>query len=127
GAHPGRGQGRARGEGARGARGPRPLPVTTREAARRMALCCRQLAERGLIAGQDGNVSVRIAPDRVLVTPRGLVKALLQPSDMVEVDMRGRSRGLRRNPTSELDLHLRILRARPDVGAVVHANPPTAT
>ena len=92
-----------------------------------MALCCRQLAERGLIAGQDGNVSVRIAPDRVLVTPRGLVKALLQPSDMVEVDMRGRSRGARRNPTSELDLHLRILRARPDVGAVVHAHPPTAT
>ena len=92
-----------------------------------MALCCRQLAERGLIAGQDGNVSVRIAPDRVLVTPRGLVKALLRPSDMVEVDMRGRSRGVRRNPTSELDLHLRILRARPDVGAVVHAHPPTAT
>src|SRR6059036_492755 len=92
-----------------------------------MALCCRQLAERGLIAGQDGNVSVRIAPDRVLVTPRGLVKALLQPSDMVEVDMRGRSRGARRNPTSELDLHLRILRGRPDVGAVVHAHPPTAT
>ena len=92
-----------------------------------MALCCRQLAERGLIAGQDGNLSVRIAPDRVLVTPRGLIKALLRPSDMVEVDMRGRGRSARRNPTSELDLHLRILRARPDVGAVVHAHPPTAT
>ncbi len=33
----------------------------------------------------------------------------------------------RRNPTSELDLHLRILRRRPDVGAVIHAHPPTAT
>jgi len=92
-----------------------------------MALCCRQLAERGLIAGQDGNLSVGIAPDRVVVTPRGLIKALRRPSDMVEVDMRGRSRRARRNPTSELDLHLRILRARPDVGAVVHAHPPTAT
>jgi L-fuculose-phosphate aldolase len=46
---------------------------------------------------------------------------------MVEVDMRGRRRGGRRNPTSELDLHLRILARRPDVGAVVHAHPAVAT
>jgi L-fuculose-phosphate aldolase len=92
-----------------------------------MALCCRQLAGRGLMAGQDGNLSVRIARDRALVTPRGMIKALVTPADMVEVDLRGRKRGGRRNPTSELDLHLRILTRRPDVGAVVHAHPPTAT
>lgn len=92
-----------------------------------MAQCCRQLAERGLIAGQDGNLSVRISPQRVLVTPRGLIKALLRSADMVEVDLAGRKRRGRRNPTSELDLHLRILKCRPDVGAVVHAHPPTAT
>lgn len=92
-----------------------------------MALCCRQLAARGLIAGQDGNLSVRLSPTRVLVTPRGLIKGLLSPSDMVEVDLSGRKRRGRRNPTSELDLHLRILARRPDVGAVVHAHPPTAT
>jgi L-fuculose-phosphate aldolase len=92
-----------------------------------MALCCRQLAERGLIAGQDGNVAVRVARDRVLVTPRGVIKALLAPSDMVLVDLAGRKWRGRCNPTSELDLHLRILRRRPDVAAVVHAHPPTAT
>ncbi len=92
-----------------------------------MAQCCRQLAERGLIAGQDGNLAVRIGPERVLVTPRGLIKALLEPSDMVEVDLAGRHLRGDRNPTSELDLHLRILNRRPDVGAVVHAHPPTAT
>lgn len=92
-----------------------------------MALCCRQLAERGLIAGQDGNLSVRIGAERALVTPTGVLKALLGADDMVEVDLAGRMlRGVR-NPTSELDLHLRILRRRPDVGAVVHAHPPTAT
>ena len=95
--------------------------------ARRMALCCRQLAARGLIAGQDGNIAVRISPTRALVTPSGLLKALLTPSDMVEVDLSGRKRRGRHNPTSELDLHLRFLRRRPDVGAVVHAHPPTAT
>jgi len=92
--------------------------------ARRTAQYCRQLAERGLIAGQDGNLAVRLGPDRVLVTPSGVLKALLRPADMVEVDMRGRRRRGRRNPTSELDLHLRILTHRPDVGAVVHAHHP---
>lgn len=101
--------------------------MTAHAVARRMAQCCRRLAAQGLIAGQDGNLSVRLGPDRVLVTPRGLIKALVRPADMVEVDMRGRRRGGRRNPTSELDLHLRILARRPDVGAVVHAHPPVAT
>jgi len=96
--------------------------------ARRMALCCRQLAARGLIAGRDGNLSVRIGPHRVLVTPSGHIKALLTAADMVEVDLTGKQRGRgRRKPTSELDLHLRILRHRPDVRAIVHAHPPTAT
>ncbi len=92
-----------------------------------MALCCRQLAAQGLIAGQDGNLSVRLGPDRVLVTPRGLIKSLLTAADMVEVDLRGRKRRGRHDPTSELDLHMRILTQRPDVGAVVHAHPPVAT
>ena len=92
-----------------------------------MALCARQLAARGLIAGQDGNLAVRLSPTRALVTPRGLIKALLTASDMVEVDLSGRKLRGRRKPTSELDLHLRILNRRPDVGAVVHAHPPTAT
>jgi L-fuculose-phosphate aldolase len=92
-----------------------------------MALCCRQLAARGLMAGQDGNLSVRIAPDRVLVTPSGQIKALVTARDMVAVSASGRRLRGRHNPTSELDLHLRILRLRPDVNAVVHAHPPTAT
>ena len=101
--------------------------MTANAVARRMALCCRQLAAGGLIAGRDGNLSVRLGPDRVLVTPSGLIKSLLVPSDMVEVGLSGRKRRGRRNPTSELDLHLRILTKRPDVGAVVHAHPPAAT
>jgi L-fuculose-phosphate aldolase len=92
-----------------------------------MALCCRELAARGLMAGQDGNLSVRLGPDRVLVTPAGALKSLVRAADMVEVDGRGRRRRGRGNPTSELDLHLRILKLRPDVDAVVHAHPPTAT
>lgn len=101
--------------------------MTPRDVARRMALCCRHLADRGLMAGQDGNLSVRLGRDRVLVTPSGAVKAFVGPADMVLVSLAGKRRRGRRNPTSELDLHLRILRRRGDVGAVVHAHPPAAT
>jgi len=96
--------------------------------ARRMALCCRQLAAQGLIAGRDGNLSVRIGPERALVTPSGFIKSLVTPADMVEVNLSGKPvrRGSRK-PTSELELHLRILWHRPDVRAVVHAHPPAAT
>ena len=101
--------------------------MTALAVARRMALCCRQLAAGGLIAGRDGNLSVRLGPDRILVTPSGMIKSLVAAGDMVEVDRSGRRRRGRRKPTSELDLHLRILSTRPDVGAVVHAHPPVAT
>ncbi|HEU5169290.1 MAG TPA: class II aldolase/adducin family protein [Gemmatimonadales bacterium] len=96
-------------------------------AARAIVRCCRRLWEAGLIAGADGNVSVRLGPDRVLVTPSGLLKSDLAPGDLVEVDLGGRRRRGSRKPTSELDLHLRVYRRRPDCGAVVHAHPPAAT
>jgi L-fuculose-phosphate aldolase len=79
------------------------------------------------MAGRDGNVAVRLAPDRVLVTPAGRRKSELAAGDMVEVALSGRHRGGKLKPTSELDLHLRILRRRSDIGAVVHAHPPVAT
>jgi L-fuculose-phosphate aldolase len=97
------------------------------DAAREIALCCRRLWQRGLIAGQDGNVSVRYRPDRILVTARGLLKAELAVEDMVEVDLQGRQVGGSRTATTELDLHLRVYRRREECGAVVHAHPPTAT
>ncbi len=101
--------------------------MTRRGLAAEMAACCRRLAQTGLIAGRDGNISARAGVDRILVTPTGVLKYRLAALDMVEVDWSGRRRRGRRNPTSELDLHLRILRRRSDVGAVVHAHPPAAT
>jgi L-fuculose-phosphate aldolase len=101
--------------------------VTRRALAAEIAACCRRLAQRGLITGRDGNISARAGEDRLLVTPAGFMKYRLTAADVVEVDGSGRRRRGRRNPTSELDLHLRIMRCRSDVGAVVHAHPPAAT
>jgi L-fuculose-phosphate aldolase len=95
--------------------------------AHEIVLCCRRLWQGGLIAGQDGNVSVRYSAGRLLVTPRGLLKSELTPEDIVEVDLEGRHLGGSRMASTELDLHLRVYRRRPDCGAVVHAHPPMAT
>jgi L-fuculose-phosphate aldolase len=88
---------------------------------------CRRLYERGLIAGPDGNVSMRLADDLVLVTPAGMSKGWLAPADLVEVSLAGTRRRGARYPSSESAVHLRIYSSRPDVRAVVHAHPPAAT
>ncbi len=88
---------------------------------------CRRLYERGLIAGQDGNVSVRVEANRVLVTPAGMSKVDVTVDDLVEVTLAGERMGGAREPSSELGLHLRLYARRPDVRAVVHAHPPVAT
>ena len=97
------------------------------DVAREIVLCCRRLWQAGLIAGQDGNVSVRYRPDRLLVTPDGLPKSDLSPEDLVEVDLDGAHVSGSRQATTELDLHLRVYRRRRECGAVVHAHPPIAT
>ena len=88
---------------------------------------CRRLYERGLIAGQDGNVSARLGADRLLVTPAGLSKIDVTADDLVVVTTGGEHVAGSRRPSSELGMHLRIYAMRADVGAVVHAHPPTAT
>jgi L-fuculose-phosphate aldolase len=87
---------------------------------------CRRLHARDLIGAGEGNVSARLGPDRLLVTPSGANKGYLAARDLVVVDARGRVvRGPGRAST-ELRMHLAAFAARPDVGAVVHAHPVTA-
>ena len=94
---------------------------------RAVVAVCRRLYDRGLISGQDGNVSLRVASDAVLVTPAGLSKVDVRPADLVEVTLAGAHSAGARGASSEVAVHLRAYRRRPDVGAVVHAHPPTAT
>jgi L-fuculose-phosphate aldolase len=103
------------------------VKVTDPAISEAVATCCRRLWQAGLIAGADGNVSVRLAKDRFLVTPSGKLKSDLTPEDLVEVDGQGKRLHGFHKPTSELDLHLRIYRGDSGCGAVVHAHPPTAT
>ena len=94
---------------------------------REVVKVCQRLHERGLIAGPDGNVSVRLDGGRLLMTPAGMSKVDVTVDDLVEISLDGKHlRGARR-ASSESLMHLRIYERRPDVQAVVHAHPPVAT
>jgi L-fuculose-phosphate aldolase len=90
----------------------------------------RRLGARGLISAGEGNLSVRLDTDRLLVTPAGRRKDELEPGDLVVLWLGHPDReavsqsGL--GPTSDLAIHLAVHEARPDVGAVAHAHLPAA-
>ncbi len=87
----------------------------------------RMLHGRGFVAAMDGNLSVRLKNGEILVTPTCLSKGAMRPADLVIVNEEGERLAGRRNVTSEIGMHLLIYRLRPDIQAIVHAHPPTAT
>lgn len=85
------------------------------------------LYERGYIVACEGNISVRIDEERILATPTCMNKGTLLPDDLAIVDLDGHQLGGPRKFSSELAMHLLFYRMRPDVYAICHAHPPTAT
>lgn len=92
-----------------------------------LASFSRRVWERGWVANHDGNLSVRLPRGRLLCTPTGVSKAEITAEMVLVVDETGKVLSGRLRPFSELNLHLAYYHARPDVEAVLHAHPPTAT
>ena len=88
---------------------------------------CRLLYQNKLVAATDGNVSVRLADNRLLFTPSGVSKALVAEDELIITDLSGAKIAGPREPSSEIRMHLTAYQERPDVLAVVHAHPPIAT
>ena len=87
----------------------------------------RLLHQKDYVAATDGNLTVRLDTDRVLATPTGMSKGMMDPDDMVVVDLQGRKIAGHRAVSSEIRMHLLVYRLRPDIRGVVHAHPVTAT
>jgi len=87
----------------------------------------RWMYRRGFVVACEGNLSVRLDSERMVLTPAGACKGRLAPDDLLIVDMSGRVIHGRGRPSSEVRMHLLFYRLRPDVRAVCHAHPPTAT
>ena len=87
----------------------------------------RRIYNKGFAAGNDGNISFRLGPNEVLCTPTQICKGFMKPSDLCIVDMEGKQLAGHRKRSSEVLLHLTIMKERPDVKSVVHCHPPHAT
>jgi L-fuculose-phosphate aldolase len=102
-----------------------PMP-TELELKQEIVCICRMLHRKNYLAATDGNVSVRLG-DRVLTTPSGVHKGLMEADQIITVDLAGRVLAGEGRPTSEIRMHLLAYELRPDVAAVVHAHLPYAT
>lgn len=90
---------------------------------------CYKMWQQGWVAANDGNVTVKLDENTFLATPTGISKSFMEPDKIVKINRKGEVlealEGYR--PSSEIKMHLKCYEERPDVGAVVHAHPPTAT
>jgi L-fuculose-phosphate aldolase len=83
--------------------------------------------QKGWVAANDGNITVRLDKDRILATPTGICKGMMDHDDLIIVDMKGQKIEGKKECTSEIAMHLTVYEMRPDIRSVVHAHPPVAT
>ena len=93
------------------------------EIARKMCVYAKRLVDEGLMASMSGNLSARVAPGVVLMTPTACMKDELRPEDLVTVDLRGHRLVGTTAISTEGWMHLAMYQARPSIAAVVHAHP----
>lgn len=100
-----------------------------REIKQEMCEIGKRVYDRGMVASNDGNFSVKLNEHEYLCTPTGVSKGFMTPEFICKVDENGNvleaNEGFR--PSSEIKMHLRIYQKREDVHAVVHAHPMYAT
>lgn len=85
------------------------------------------LHEQGWVANHDGNLSALLSDGNILCTPTAQSKRLVGLEQLIVVDGENAVISGTRRPFSELQLHRAAYKARPEIGCVIHAHPPTAT
>ncbi len=87
----------------------------------------RLVYQKGWVAANDGNITIRLDQERILATPTGVSKGMMHPDDLIIVDMQGNKISGRKERTSEIAMHTTVYGLRPDIRSVVHAHPPVST
>jgi len=87
----------------------------------------RLVYQKGWVAANDGNISIRLDDERILATPTRVSKGMMHADDLIIVDKCGSKLEGKRECTSEILMHCTIYNMRPDVNSVLHAHPPVAT
>ncbi len=87
----------------------------------------RRMYEHGYVVTNDGNISVKVSPTEIWVTPTAVSKGFMTPEMMVKMDLDGNILEGERKPSSEVKMHLRVYKENKKVRGVVHAHPTNAT
>lgn len=85
---------------------------------------CKRLHTRNMLSAADGNISLRLNNNEILITPSGIAKAFMQAEDMAIVTLDNKI--IVGNPSSERLMHLEVYHTCPQAQAVIHAHPVTA-
>lgn len=103
--------------------------MTEQELREQICDICHKMWQLGWVAANDGNVSAKLPDGTLLATPTGISKSFITPEKLVKINAKGEVLEAREGyrPSSEIKMHLRCYQEREDVGAVLHAHPPTAT
>ena len=87
-----------------------------------------ELFQVDIITASGGNVSGRVeGTDTVWITPTRMFKGSLTVDDLIRVDLEGNMIEGKTHPSIEAPMHTGIMKARPEVLAVVHSHAPHAT
>ncbi|MEG0110569.1 MAG: class II aldolase/adducin family protein [Oscillospiraceae bacterium] len=90
---------------------------------------CHKMWQQGWVAANDGNITVKLEDGTFLATPTGISKSFITPEKLVLINADGEVLQAQDGykPSTEIKMHMRCYKERPDIGAVVHAHPATAT
>jgi L-fuculose-phosphate aldolase len=102
------------------------MPIKDREKRQSVIDACLRMNQLGINQDTSGNISVRHG-DGMLITPTSVPYEEMEPEQIVHMKLEDGSFDPAHRPSSEWRFHLDILRARPDVNAVIHAHPPYST
>ena len=87
----------------------------------------RRLWQRAYVDGNGGNIAIRVGEDIVLCTPTLVSKGFMKPEDMCLVDLEGNQLAGAKKRTSEILMHLQMMKRQPRMVASVHCHPPHST
>ncbi|MBI4925512.1 MAG: class II aldolase/adducin family protein [Bdellovibrio sp.] len=103
------------------------MEKSLREIKKELVEICHIMHQKGFISATDGNLSVKISSNRILITASGINKGFMKESDIITIDTDGKPIGTSLKPSSEMRMHLIAYKLREDVKAVIHAHPTACT
>jgi L-fuculose-phosphate aldolase len=105
------------------------MTMTNSYEGQRKQLCDigRRIWQQGLSPGTGGNISIRVTPEDVLISPTLTSLGFMEVEDICLIDLEGNIKTGNAKPSSEHKLHLSVYSTRSDINAVIHAHPPNAS